>query len=154
MTDKQRTFLKKYITDDRIDKLSIENYELTNSFINLIMQTNSYGSIMISYARIKPTKSEQLTIEKYVNDNIENFSGIKDEHATLESVCYFNEQHKWYVLDQNWCKGMSNNLTHNKILIDSDGKSKFDGIYNMLIDSEIYSLCGLFLAYDKLINKC
>lgn len=165
MTDKQKDFLKKYLNDNNLKKLEKMNFKCVSSFIDMIIQNRwfhpVYGEMCsVPKFEMKPSKQEQeyiKNIEQIVNANKKEFGLLTDEYAYVDNILYFDDEHKWYQLKQEWFKGMSNSPTTRTALVKyyhSSIKhcstcSEFDGIYNELFDMGVYSMSDLIKFFFK-----
>lgn len=143
MTDKQRNVLADRLTEDRITKLEMMGFKRVSSFIELVLHFNKTS---VPVLKRNPTTEESKVIEEIVDANREGLGLVKDEYASVKEVRYFIGGTKWFVLDQYWFKGESNTPTHRYTLVNSNGTEKFEGIYNALFDTGIYSLTD-FIEY-------
>lgn len=162
LTEKQRNLLSKYISKDRIEKLSRMNFERTSRFIEMIVHFRSFNPVVgelcnIPYLKRKPTKDEKNEIELYINSNKDKFNLLEDEYVSLYEVNFLPNGKKWFVVRQTWFKGMSESPRHRYAKISEDGNNMFEGIYNLLFDSGIYSTYGLVMLYadssQEIIDK-
>lgn len=149
MTEKQRSFLRNYITEDRVNKLNDIDFNFTVSFINLISNTsNSYHKFCLIdiMKRIKCTELESYTIEKMVNDNREYYTKTISEYCSVIRAYEIPKYDKRiYEMHQSWCKGSFDEVIKNNFYIFEDGE-KFSGFYNILVDMEIYRVTD-FMKY-------
>ena len=168
MTEKQKNILEKYLNEKNLKKLEDMNFDITSSFIDMIIQNrrfHPYGEIcLIPKFEIKPSEENQeyiKEIEQIVNKNRKEFGLLEDEYARVDKVFYLNEEHKWYSLKQTWYKGMSESQSTRTVWIKyyhSPVEScstclKFDGIYNELFDMGIYSMVNLTKFFFEVANK-
>lgn len=146
MTDKQKTFLLKYISKESIEKLDNSGFKNISSFIKLILETKSNDflcstslGIDIKY-KCKYKSLDVKTLEKYINQNKEKYSDILDESFKYECSYKVPQYNKiFHSFKQTWFKGMSDSSTNNYILINDDRKF-YESSYDMLIKLKIYSL--------------
>lgn len=173
MTEKQRTFLSKYLTEKNIYHLEKKGFDTTSHFINLIIQTTNYEKYsMIPYFEVDTIYSEKILgipyerieyMEKYINIE-ESKKGKKsifmdlgdDTYARITKICYLDTYHYWFKFTQTWYKGMSNTMSCYTYPIVFDEKDKFSGvssywlrqnIYNILLDMGIYTINQLLQFY-------
>lgn len=149
MTEKQKEFLKRYITEDRIAKLNNMNFNLATGFINLIMNTaNSYHNFCLVDIKkeIKCTELESNAIEKIINDNRKYYTKTTDEYCSVIKAYVIPKYDKTiYEIYQYWHKGSFDERMENSFLVFEDGE-KYRGIYNILFDMGIYFLSD-FMKY-------
>lgn len=157
MTDKQKNIISKYLTSDRVEKLSEMDFSIISSFIDMILHFRSFHPVVgelcsIPYLKRKPTSDEIKNIEPYVNTNKDKFNLLSNEYASVYDVNYLPNGRKWYVIRQTWFKGMSDSPTHKNIKILESGE-KFNGIYNELFDSKVYSIMSLLKLYSDALQE-
>lgn len=149
MTEKQKEFLKHYITKDRINKLADMHFNITIGFINLIMNTaNTYHKFCLVdiKSKFKCTDLESFTVEKMINDNRKYYTKTTSEYCSvIRSYEIPGYQMKLYEMHQNWCKGSFDERISNEFLVFENG-DKYRGTYNILFDMEIYFLSD-FMKY-------
>lgn len=169
MTDKQRDILKKYLNENNLKKLEKMDFKFTSSFIDMIIQNRWLHPVcgeMCSVPKfeMKPSKENQeyiKNIEQIVNENRKDFGLLEDEYAYVDKVFYFDDEHKWYSLRQEWFKGMSESPSTRTVLIKYHHSpvkycstcSKFEGIYNELFDIDIYSMNNLVRFFFEKANN-
>ena len=163
MTDKQRELLEKYLCKDNMQKLSSmsekEEYNISKSFIDLILHMRWYHPsceemCSVPYYECEPSTDEKRIIEELLNRYREEYGLMNDEYAYIKKVCYLDENHKWYMIQQDWFKGMSDTpsskvifVKYNKEIFGSNRIIKFSNIYNELFDMKIYSMEQLVKFY-------
>lgn len=172
MTEKQKNLLSKYLTEENVEKLSAmskdDEFFISKNFIDLILHMRYFHGVCgemckIPYYKRKPTKEEEKIIEETINSDRKRYGLVSDEYARVSEVRYLDDEHKWYVVRQEWFKGMSNSPTVRemafKFYFDKEkyGANKclpFAGIYNELFDMEIYSIDSLIrFFYEKSIKE-
>lgn len=170
MTDKQKDILKKYLNKNNLKKLEEKSFDCASSFINMIIQNRWFHPVcgeMCSVPKFEmnPKKENQKyikDIEHIVNENRKEFGLLEDEYAYVDKVFYLDEKHKWYLIKQEWFKGMSESPSTKTILVKyypspveyCSTCSKFEGIYNELFDMGICSMTGLVkFFYEKANNN-
>lgn len=169
MTDKQRDVLKKYLNKNNLNKLEEMDFKCISSFIDMIIQNRwfhpGYGEMCsVPKFEMKPSKENQeyiKNIEQIVNENRKEFGLLEDEYAYVDRVFYFNDKHKWYLLKQEWFKGMSESPSTRSVTIKyyhspveyCSTCTRFEGIYNELFDMGIYSMTGLVKFFYEKANE-
>lgn len=165
MTGKQKNILTKYLNEENIKKLEKMEYEITSSFIDMILHNRWFHPVLGEMCSIpnfekEPSKESELNIkeiERIVNEDRNKFGLLEDEYAHVDKVFYFDDEHKWYSLKQTWFKGMSESssirttlIKHHHSPVESCSVcTKFDGVYNELFDMGVYSLNGLVNFFFK-----
>lgn len=169
MTEKQAAIVKKYLNEKNLKKLEGMKFEITSSFIDMILQFRWYHPVCgemcsIPFFELKPNQEKKEIIEdieKIVNKKRKTFGLLDDEYASVSKVYYLDEKHKWYALKQSWYKGMSETQSSRTVFIKYHPSevsgcslcSVFDGIYNELFDIGIFStvhLVNFFFEKAKL----
>ena len=164
MTDRQKELLSKYLDDRNMQKLlnmdKQSEYNVSKNFIDLILHMRWYHQICgemchVPYFTETPNKEEKEKIESIINQNKKQFGLLADEYASVEEKDFLDDAHVWYVVKQQWYKGMSETPTTRKIRVkfipsSTDYCSKcipFENIYNELFDMGIFSLVDLMDFY-------
>lgn len=169
MTDKQKELLKKYLCEENMQKLlnmnKKEEYDISKSFIDLILHMRWYHPVCremcaVPYYECEPKEDEKEAIEEIINRYKCEYGLLDDEYAYIKKVCYLDENHKWYMIQQDWFKGMSDTpssrvvfVKYNKNDVGHDRITKFSNIYNELFDMGIYSIEQLITFYFDNSNK-
>lgn len=167
MTDKQKKILEKYLDESRIEKLNNLDFSYTTNFINLIFTFKGYhpllgevNSIPIFKTKEKPDAKFLKSLTEKVNENRKELGLITDEYASFDHIIFISPERKYYSFSQTWYKGESNSPSHYWVCVNSDGE-RFHGVFNELIDLNIYSVQQL-LSYisnlyqnelDKFVNS-
>lgn len=174
MTEKQKKILEKYLNEKNLKKLEDMKFERTSSFIDMIIRNRRFHPVagemcIIPRFEMKPRMEKQEyieEIEEIVNKKRKEFGLLEDEYASVDTVFYLDNEHKWYSLKQTWFKGMSESQStrtvwikyipnpHNSKYQHFDGQCFiFEGIYNELFDMGIYSMNGLINFFFNEANK-
>lgn len=172
MTDKQLNFLSKYLSKNNLKKLSSmdknRQYNISKSFIDLILHMRWYHQVYgemcaIPYFTEIPNSKDKKEIEQLINRNRKRFGLLEDEYASVIEKDFLDENHVWYLVKQEWFKGMSETASTKTVevkFIPSEIEYcstcvPFENIYNELFDMEIYSVNKLIdFYYDKAKDKC
>lgn len=169
MTDKQKELLKKYLCEENMQKLlnmnKKEEYDISKSFIDLILHMRWFHPVCgemcaVPYYKCEPDNDEKRVIEIILNKYKKEYGLLDDEYAYIKKVCYLDEIHKWYMVQQDWFKGMSETpssrtifVKYNENVFGSNRIVKFSNIYNELFDMGIYSIEQLMKFYFNNSNK-
>lgn len=149
MTEKQLDILKKYLIKQNLDKLKRKDNRQISSLIDVIIKTSNIDMFTSKKAKDVLISHEIIAIERGVNVNIEKYSKIKDEEATITDV-FFLLGERYYRLEQYWFKGESNSRSYNWFFIDEDLQPFNKTVYDIMVEKDIYTMQGLF---DLILNR-
>lgn len=169
MTDKQRELLEKYLCRENMQKLlnmdKREECDISKNFIDLIIHMRWYHPVCgemcsVPYYECEPDSDEKRVIEIILNKYKKEYGLLEDEYAYIKKVCYLDKTHKWYMIQQDYFKGMSDTLSskvvfvkYNEKVFGSERIVKFSNIYNELFDMGLYSIEQLMKFYFNNSNK-
>lgn len=151
MTLRQEVLLRKYLTDNQIEELKRERYDVISDFIGMIISTSNYDF----NKEVSIDKSIAEKLETYVNENIEKYTRITDEKCRCTNMYVIKGfDIKVFKFQQKWFKGMSNSPSYNWFFILEDG-SRYSGVYQILFNNKIKNINQLLeLLYEYKHDKC
>jgi hypothetical protein len=156
MTDKQRNFLLKYISEELIkNKSDFRDFSFVTSCIGFIMKTENRGfpifNIMVKKENPNECLSNQIrSLKDHINANVQCYSGPNDEGYSFKYAYFIPESDRsYFVFEQSWCKGMSDSVTRHYITVNENGDEiKYNTQYEELFRLNINTL-HLFFEYLK-----
>lgn len=158
MTEKQRNLLLKYLTEDRVKKMEKMDFKVASKFIEMILSFRWYHPVAgemcnIPYLKRKPTKTEVDKVHATIMENRSRLGLLTDEDVWVKEVRFLPNGKKWFWVEQTWFKGMANSPSHRSGCVSDNGYEKFDGMYNLLFDSGIYSIDGIVQLYANALQE-
>lgn len=151
MTDKQRAFLEKHISEELINSDKFGSFSFVRDCIGFIIATNSKNDMLFDIRTRIEVPSEKITeLKQHINANRKQYSGPNDEAYYFNRAFYITgSERAYFVFEQAWCKGMSDSISRNYITVDENAKQiTYNTQYEELFRMGINSL-SLFFEYLK-----